>query len=47
MIIGGVNYYVMFIGFYYIIFTFVHSLDVTFIVNSRRYAGSHVLTSTL
>ena len=26
--------------------TFVHSLDITFIVNSRRYAGSHVLTST-
>ena len=29
-----------------ICFTFVHSLDITFIVNSRRYAGSHVLTST-
>ena len=29
-----------------ICFTFVRSLDMTFIVHARRYAGSHVLTST-
>ena len=34
------------IGYDDVCFTFVHSLEITFIVNSRRYAGPHVLTST-
>ena len=45
MIIGGVNYYVMFIGFYYIIFTFMYSLNFLFFAMFKDYAGSHVLTS--
>ena len=34
------------IGYDDVCFTFVHSLEITFIVNPRRYAGPHVLTST-
>ena len=47
MIIGGVNFYVMFIGFDYISFILVRSLKFRFIWAFGRHAGSHVLTSTL